>query len=110
MPLTQDDLAAFLRAEQQVHAKMRFYTHAVVFAVGNITLLLVVLFSSMANAWLLLPFVGWSIGFVLHFLGTFTLGGSAVAAMHRRMIEHELMQEQQHLQSFDEDVGKQRRA
>ncbi len=102
MPPSQEELAAFLRAEQQVHAKMRFYAHAAVFALVNVVLLFVVLFSDSVTGWFLLPFIGWTLGLLLHALGTFTLGGQRMALVRRRMFEQELRREDEQIRTLSE--------
>ena len=74
------------QARRRVNQKMGFYTHATVFVLVNLGMLLIGVASG--RNWPLWPLAGWGLGLAIHGLVTFAaLHGDG---LHERMLAREL--------------------
>lgn len=87
MPTSTDILSPDLEklARRRAHAKMGWYTHATVFVLVNLLLLLK---SSMTgHHWAIFPAFGWGIGLLVH--GFVVFFGSPGAGLRQSLLERE---------------------
>ena len=68
-------------AKTRVEEKRGFFVHLTVYILVNIMLVLIWWFAAGGGfPWFLFPLVGWGIGLLMHFLGTFVFGRKSDSA------------------------------
>ena len=77
----------YKKAEKRVEEKLGFYTHAAVYVVVNIFLIVLNLVTSPDHKWFFWPLFGWGIGLLFHGVGVFISGESS---LKERMIKKEM--------------------
>jgi hypothetical protein len=82
-------------AKKRVEEKKGFFVHLTVYILVNIMLVLIWWFAAGGGfPWFLFPLIGWGIGLLMHFLGTFVFGRRSDRAAIEREAE-KIRREQQ---------------
>ncbi len=86
---TQEEL---IKAKKRVKAKKDFYQHLMSYAIVNLFLFALNLFTSPGYLWFVFPMLGWGIGLAFHYVGVFGIPGFDILSKEweEREVEREL--------------------
>ena len=86
----QEVRRVYERAEKVVAEKVGFLRHLMTYVVVNVFLAAINMMTSTDYLWFLLPFVGWGIVLLAHFLNVFAFRGERFERWRKREIEKEM--------------------